>query len=120
MLVLKAYVIQSIAKGSRRRAPSMPPMSIVGHPNAESISATFFFASALLPQMNMSGGPPGKFGLTMCVFPTVLNALTTYDFGNQRCTCSPAESVCPNANDGGEPGLTKSGLVASITIFPAS
>ena len=42
---------------------------------------TFSFASASLPAMIMSGGPPGTFGSTMFTFPTMLKHFTTCAFG---------------------------------------
>src|SRR6266513_1223736 len=55
----------------------------------------------------------------MCALPTVLNALTTLDWGSRRCTCSPAESVKPTPSVGGPLGVGWSGLVTSMTTLPA-
>jgi hypothetical protein len=68
-------------------------MSTAGWWNASQISATTRFASSASPQMNIVGGPPGSFGFTISVLPTVLNAFTTLAPGSQRWTCSPPESV---------------------------
>ena len=90
-----------------------------GQPKSVQTWATFFFASASLPAMNMSGGPPGNFGETMCAFPTVLKHFTTRAFGSMRCTSSPAEVLQPSASLGGAPLLKSSALVVSITTLPA-
>src|SRR6266850_1299583 len=55
----------------------MPPRSMTSHPQCSQIWATIFLASASLPPMNMSGGPPGRSGWTKRALPTVLKALTT-------------------------------------------
>ncbi len=60
--------------GSSKRAPSMPPMSMVFQPKAVRMPVTVVLAPPSLPQMNISGGPPGNCGLNMCALPTILNA----------------------------------------------
>src|SRR5437899_8239706 len=67
----------------------MPPMSIVGHPKSDRMPVTVAFAPSSLPQMNMSGGPPGSWGLIIKALPTMLKALTTFASGTQRWTCFP-------------------------------
>src|SRR3984957_4478783 len=96
----------------------MPPMSIAGQPKSFRMSVTVRLAPASLPQMNISGGPPGKSGLNICAYPTVLKAFTTCAEGSHRCTCSPAESVCPTASSSPF-GVKTRGLIASMTTLPA-
>src|ERR1051325_1868795 len=108
------YSTQLMHIGAREREQSMPPMSTTPQPNASQICVTIFFASASLPQRNISGGPPGNCGLIMCALPTVLNALTTRARGIRRWICSPRESVVPTNSVGGIPLLKSSGFVASI------
>jgi hypothetical protein len=75
------------------------------------------FASASSPQMNMSGGPPGKSGSTMWALPTMLNAFTTRAPGSQRCTCSPPDQ-CRGRGGGSSFGAKSRGFVTSMTTFP--
>src|SRR5512143_490707 len=113
------YSTHRMHSGSSKRLPSIPPMSITGQPKSAQIRVTVALASASLPQMNMSGGPPGSCGSTMSELPTILNAFTTLAAGSQRCTCSPAESFHPRSRAGGAFGAKTSGFVASITTLPA-
>src|SRR5580698_6605866 len=45
--------------------------------------------------------------------------LTTFDCGNQRCTCSPPDPISSMASSMPR-SVTRSGLVTSTTILPAS
>ena len=93
-------------------------MSITGQPKALRISFTCCFAPPSLPAMNMSGVPSGSEGFTMWAAVTMLNALTTRDFGSQPCTISPPEVEKPTTSRGAPPEKS-SGFVASMTTLPA-
>jgi len=79
---MKPGMHQRIHSGSIALAASTLPMSSVSHPNDVRMSVTVFFAGSSLPQMNIVGMLPLKFGLYIKAFPTQLNAFTTFASGN--------------------------------------
>ena len=74
------------------------------------------------PQMNIVGGPPFSLGLTMRALPTLLNALTKRALGAALCSRSIRESsrVVKKLITPFTGGASAIGLVASMTILPAS
>ena len=92
------------------------PTSIGSKPRSDASDITVAFAASSSPATGIISLPPPWRLSAILLAPVVLKALTTRAPGASRATVSPAESSCPTASE--KSGV--SGLVASMTIFPAS